>query len=84
MRTLNEITSACRRGEPVTEEELRYAVCAYDVMVAQFEIENHAVLLEKYFVAAEMDVKEYVGPNNDPNDPEVQKWHRAFAKVNPT
>ena len=29
-------------------------------------------------IAAEMDVKEYIGPANDPNDPKVVEWHRAF------
>lgn len=34
MRTLSDITDAARRGEAVTEEELRLAVCAYDVFIA--------------------------------------------------
>lgn len=44
MRTLSEITAAVRQGDPVTGDELRYAVVAYDVMVAQMELPNDPAL----------------------------------------
>lgn len=35
MRSLEDITDAVRRNEPATEDELRLAICAYDVLLAQ-------------------------------------------------
>lgn len=81
MRTLSDITDAARRGEPVTEEELRLAVCAYDVFIAQLELEKDPKQLAKFFVAAESDPREYIGPANDPDNPEVVAWHKAFINT---
>jgi len=78
MRTLSDITDAARRGEPVTEEELRLAVCAYDVFIAQLELEKDPKQLAKFFVAAESGPREYTGPANDP---EVVTWHKAFINT---
>jgi len=81
MRTLSDITDAARRGEPVTEEELRLAVCAYDVFIAQLELEKDPKQLAKFFVAAESDPREYIGPANDPDNPEAVAWHKAFINT---
>jgi len=77
-RTLQQITDAARRGEPATEEELRLAVCAYDVFIAQLELEKDPKQLQKFFVAAEADPREYIGPANDPDNPDAVDWHNAF------
>jgi hypothetical protein len=79
-RTLDEITTAVRRNEPVIFEELRRAVVAYDVLLNQMHVETNAKQLELYFSAAESDPKEWAGPANDPDDPKVVLWHKTFIK----
>ena len=81
MRTLQEITDAARRNEKPTYDELLYTVVAYDVMLAQFQVGNYPVLLEKFFIAVEADPKEYIGSVNDPKNPECNAWHKAFVNV---
>lgn len=81
MRTLQEITDAARRGESATEDELRFAVCAYDVFVAQLELDRDPKQLAKFFIAAESDPREYLGEANAPTRADVQAWHRAFINV---
>jgi hypothetical protein len=83
MRTLTEITNATRRNEPVTVDELRYAVCAYDVMFAQSQPSEHRPLMKAFFQAAESDPREYVGWNNDPENPEAVAWHRSQINMVP-
>jgi hypothetical protein len=80
MRTLDEMTRAVRRDEIVTDWELRYAVVAYDVMLAGMELEKDPVRLQKYMVAGDSCPKEFAGPANDPQNPESVAWHRAFIK----
>lgn len=81
MRTLQEITDAARRNEEVTPEELQYAVCAYDVFLSKIDIDQNTVILTKFFIAAEMDPREYIGPDNDPKNPEAVAWHKAFINI---
>lgn len=78
MRTLSEITAAVRQAEPVTEEELRYAVVAYDVMVAQMELPNDPARLYHYFQAADNDPRAYIGQANDPAFAGAREWYRAM------
>lgn len=81
MRTLQQITDAARRNEPATDEELRLAVTAYDVLLAQLELDKDPKQLQKFFVAAESDPRAYVGPANDPANAEARDWHKAFINV---
>ena len=81
MRTLDEITAAVRRGEDVATEELKCCIAAYDVLLYDFKVENHPILLAKFFAAAEMDVQKYIGWANDPTNPECNAWHKAFIGV---
>jgi len=78
MRTLDEITTAVRQNLPVTEEELRFSVCAYDVLLSRLKTENNPVQLQEYFIASGCDPEVYVGPENDPTNPEAVAWHKAF------
>lgn len=78
MRTLSEITAAVRQGDPVTGDELRYAVVAYDVMVAQMELPNNPDQLRHYFQAADNDPREYAGEANDPALPDARQWYAAM------
>jgi len=78
MRTLSEITAAVRQGDPVTGDELRYAVVAYDVMVAQMELPNDPKRLFHYFQAADNDPREYIGQANDPAFPDARRWYAAM------
>jgi len=81
MRTLQQITDATRRNEEATEEELRFAVCAYDVLLAQLELEQDPKQLQKFFIAAEADPRAYIGPTNNPLNAEARDWHKAFINV---
>lgn len=81
MRSLEDITDAVRRNEPATEDELRLAICAYDVLLAQLQLENNPVLLAEFFKAGEADPSTYIGPANDPRNPEAVAWHKAFKTV---
>jgi len=83
MRTLTQITDAVRRGEEVTTDELRYTVAAYDVMVAKFNIQQDRQQMEEFFRAAESDPREYIGPENDPDNPEVVAWHKSHINLAP-
>lgn len=78
MRTLSQITAAVRQGDPVTGDELRYAVVAYDVMVAQMELPNDPARLFHYFQAADNDPREYIGQANDPAFPDARRWYTAM------
>lgn len=81
MRTLNEITAAIRSGGTYTEDEARYAVVAYDVMVAQLQVPENPVQLQHYFLAAESSPIEYIGWANDPDNPEAVAWYKAMNHV---
>ncbi len=81
MRTLTQITDAARRGEDVSHGELLYAVVAYDVLLAQFDLSKHPVLMAEFFKAAEQDPREYVGEANDPAEQSVRDWHNAMINV---
>lgn len=78
MRTLDEITTAVRRNEPVTDEELRYSVCAFDVLLSLLELDKDPVRLKQYMIAGDMCPREYIGPANDPENPDAREWHKAF------
>ena len=81
MRTLDEIVSATRMGEPTTPEELRYAVVACDVLLAQLSLDVDPVRLAKYFEAAELPPIEYAGWDNDPENPDAVAWYRAMYEL---
>ena len=82
MKTLNQITQAARIGHPLTEEELRLAVCAYDVMIAQLNPNDHLEVLAEYFKAAEASPKEYIGWGNHPDNPDFVKWYAQNVTPN--
>lgn len=81
MRTLTEITNAVRRGEDVTEGELRYTVVAYDVLVAKLNITQDKQMVEEFFKATEGDPRAYIGWINDPANPEAADWHKNFVNM---
>ncbi len=83
MRTLTEITNAVRRGQDVTEEELRYAVVAYDVLIAKLHITQDKQMVEEFFKASEGDPREYIGWVNDPANPEAVDWHTNHVNIEP-
>ncbi len=81
MRTLAEITDDARRGIEAEPKELLYAVCAYDVLLAQLKLDEQPILLKEFFIAGESCPKEYIGWANDPENEEVRAWHQAFINV---
>ncbi len=78
MRTLDEITTAVRRAEPVTTEELTLAICAYDVLLSKLKVEDNPTQLQEYFVAGDNDPAAYIGPANDPRNAESVHWHKTM------
>lgn len=82
MRTLDEITTAARRAEPVTKDELILAVCAYDVLLASIKLEHYPVMLAEYFKASDSPPGAYIGPANDPNSAEAVHWHKVMIGAN--
>lgn len=81
MRSLGDIVSAVRSGEPVDFDELRLAVVAFDVLLAQQGLQQHPAALQAYFEAAQLDPREYVGVNNDPDNEGAAVWYRAMLSV---
>ena len=81
MRTLQEITDAARRNEPITDNELRYAVCAYDVLLFQLDLSKDYKQLKKFMIAADMDPREFIGPANDPRNPYAVNWHKTTINI---
>lgn len=79
MRKLHEITSAARLGETITDEEARLAICAYDVMLANLQHVPDALF--EYFRAAELTPRQYIGPNNDPDNPEAVEWYKTWNET---
>lgn len=80
-KTLDQIVSAIRLGEPVSYDDAVYAIVAFDVLLAQLELEKTPEKLQHYFVAAELPPAKYIGPNNDPKNPEALAWYRAMQGV---
>ena len=83
MRSLTEITYAVRRNEPATLDEMRYAIVANDVLLAQLHIAWNEHQLADFFAAAESCPKAYVGWDNDPENPEAVEWHRQNINIMP-
>ena len=87
-KTLNQIVESARIGEPLTNNELRFAVCAFDVLLAQLDISQNPEQLASYFVAAELPPEAYLGENNHPDSAAFREWYTAFknfgAKKNET
>ena len=81
MRTLDEITTAVRRNEPVTTDEMRLAIVAYDVLLAKFNIENYPTLMHEYFLAGDAPPDGYVGEANHPDNANAVEWHKMNIKV---
>lgn len=81
MRTLQEITDAVRRGEEANGEELRYAICAYDVLLHELKIAETTTMVGTFATAATMKPNEYIGWDNDYKNPEVVAWHKAAINV---
>lgn len=81
MRTLDEIVAAVRSNETYTEDELVYAVVAFDVLLHQLDLLGDAPRLQRYFIAAEADPRKFIGEANDPQNPEAVAWYKAMHSV---
>ena len=80
-RTLDQITTAVRRAEPVTYHELKMAVCAYDVLLAKLSLEKYPVQLAEYFIAGDSIPADYIGPQNSPQNADTVHWHKTMIGV---
>lgn len=80
-RTLEEITLAIRAGEPHTEREARYAVVAYDVLMAKLSTDKdiQASQMNEYGRALDLPPLDYIGPDNDPENPAAVRWLKAMS-----
>ncbi len=95
MRTLFEIIEDVNEGKKPDYEEIRYALLAYQSMFVMDHSCLHEELLREkssteltfsmFKNALERSPKELVGWNNDPDNPEYQKFrklgHRLFNKI---
>jgi len=83
MRALNRIVDSVRRNESATEDELRMAICAQDILIAKavaaLKEHGHTELIAEYFKASAVSADLYVGWENSPENPDFVKWHRAKA-----
>lgn len=90
MRNLSDIVEDCKLNKVVDPEELKYALLVYVSMmnIASSTIRNmnptaspgYLVLQQEhihnvYHTALNRSPKEYLGWNNDPENPEYQKFH---------
>jgi len=78
MRTLDEIVAAVRSNENYTEDELVYAVVAFDVLLSQLALDQDVTRLQHWMAAATQSPKDYAGEANDPNNPEAANWYKAM------
>jgi len=78
MRTLDEIVAAVRSSETCTEDELVYAVVAFDVLLSQLKLDEDPQRLQHWMAAAINSPKEYAGPCNDPANPQAVAWYKAM------
>lgn len=81
MRTLDEIVAAARLNEPLDLGEARYAITAFDVLLAQLDLDQDVARLQKWITAATMPPRDYIGEANDPREPEAVEWYRAMHGV---
>lgn len=81
MRSLDGIVAAARLNEPLEPDEARYAIVAFDVLLAQLNLDQDATRLKEWMVAATASPKEYVGKANDPAEPDAVAWYRAMHSV---
>lgn len=97
MRTLFEIVEAAKVGEPTTHEECLYALLAYsglshfdhhalvrlafnpsNFQTPQIQAEESH---RRWKLALAKSPKEWLGPNNDPANPECQKRVRLARRL---
>jgi len=81
MRTLDEIVASARLNEPLDPDEGRYAIVAFDVLLAQLNLDQDAERLKEWMVAATNSPQEYAGEANDPQNPDAVAWYRAMHGV---
>lgn len=81
MRTLDEIVASARLNELLDPDEARYAIVAFDVLLAQLNLDQDAERLKEWMVAATNSPQEYVGEANDPQNPDAVAWYRAMHGV---
>lgn len=81
MRQLHEIVTAARLGKPLSPDEARDAIIAFDVLMAQLNLPQDPQRLQEYFKAAELPPAEYYGWANDPKNPEFVAWYGAFNSL---
>ena len=95
MRTLGEIISAAKIGEPVTHEEALYALLAYDILstfdhmavrkmvrdCVEEAVHVHKDLFQRWKRALVLPPKTYLGPRNDPANPDVVRRVKISRKI---
>lgn len=94
MRTLGTIIEEARDGNKPHPDELRYALVAVEVLrrfdqqsfmrvsknpkLAEKEWELH---FERWKRATALSPKEWLGPNHDPDSPEVQERRKRSTEI---
>lgn len=81
MKTLDQIVEAVRSGGVATEDEMRHAIVAFDVLLYKLNLPGDMVRLQEYFKAADLPPAEYYGEDNSPDNPGAVAWFRAMKGV---
>jgi hypothetical protein len=94
MKTLFEIINEVKDGGRPEYEDLRYALIALDALAyfdkralmgiqgkGNYTVDYVAESFARWKVAFDKPPKEYVGKNNDPDNPAVQRRRRVALKL---
>lgn len=95
MRNLSDIVEDCKLNKEVDYQELKYALLVYvslmnmaSMSIREMTPDKPLILAMKkdlihkmYHTALNKSPKEYLGWNNDPENPEYQKFHQIGNKL---
>lgn len=78
MRALDEIVAAARLNEELDPREARFALVAFDVLIADMQLEHDVAKLQAWMQAAVTPPDRYIGEANSPENAEAVEWMRAM------
>ncbi len=96
MRNLSDIVEDCKLNKEVDYQELKYALLVYvslmnmaSMTIRNIKPDTRELILnmkkdnihKMYHTALNKSPKEYLGWNNDPENPEYQKFHQIGNKL---
>lgn len=79
--TLETIIDMVRTGGRPDYNDLRYAVAAFDVLIAGLHLEQDVSRAELWNIVSKQSPFETVKAHNDPDNPEHTAWYIAFNRI---